>query len=144
MKNKGFTLIELLAVIVILAIIALIAVPIILNIIKNSKNESNKRSIEMYVKAIENAIIKEQMDEQRAVVGSFNTSKIETELNVQYEGEKVGCDTIEIYEDGSIHVAECNINGTPINYSYGTNKTKVCQLANDGDMDSSGTITIGD
>ena len=61
MKNKGFTLIELLAVIVILAIIALIATPIILGIIKDSKEESNKRSVDMYAKAIENAIAKDQL-----------------------------------------------------------------------------------
>ena len=71
LKNKGkklklttlaFTLIELLAVIVILAIIALIATPIILGIIKDTKEESNKRSVEMYAKAVENAITKYQLD----------------------------------------------------------------------------------
>ena len=56
MKEKGFTLIELLTVIEILAIIALIVVPMILNIIEYSKNSSNKKSIELYAKAVENAI----------------------------------------------------------------------------------------
>ena len=55
-KEKGFTLIELLAVIVVLAILALIAVPIVLNIIKDARNNSNKRSIESYVRSIEYAI----------------------------------------------------------------------------------------
>ena len=54
--KKGFTLIELLAVIVILAIIALIATPIVLNIINDSKENSNKRSIELYGKAVEQAV----------------------------------------------------------------------------------------
>ncbi len=59
MKRNGFTLIELLAVIVILAIIALIAVPIILNIIGDAKKESLERSKELYIDAVENAIVKE-------------------------------------------------------------------------------------
>ena len=50
MREKGFTLIE------ILAIIALIVVPMILNIIEYSTNSSNKKSIELYAKAVENAI----------------------------------------------------------------------------------------
>ena len=61
MRNKGFTLIELLAVIVILSIIALIATPIILNIIGDTKKEVNDRSVEMYAKAVENAIMSYQI-----------------------------------------------------------------------------------
>ena len=60
--NKGFTLIELLAVIVILAIIALIATPIILGIIKDSKEESNKRSAELYIDAVEQAIVRKNLN----------------------------------------------------------------------------------
>ena len=59
--KKGFTLIELLAVIVILAIIALIATPIILGIINNAKKESDKRSVELYVKAAELAVARENL-----------------------------------------------------------------------------------
>ena len=56
MKNRGFTLIELLAVLVILTIIALIAVPIVINIIDNARNSANKRSVELYARAVELAI----------------------------------------------------------------------------------------
>ena len=59
--KKGFTLIELLAVIVILAIIALIATPIILGIINNAKKESDKRSVELYVKAAELAVARKNL-----------------------------------------------------------------------------------
>ena len=59
--SKAFTLIELLAVIVILAIIALIAVPIVINIINNAKKESYKRSVDLYVDAVEKTMIKHQM-----------------------------------------------------------------------------------
>ena len=64
MKVKGFTLIELLAVIVILAIIALIAVPIILNIIGSSKKSAVLRSGELYLKAVETAIARENLNNQ--------------------------------------------------------------------------------
>ena len=60
--KKGFTLIELLAVIVILAIIALIATPIVLNIISDSKTSSVERSAELYIDAVEKAIIKENLE----------------------------------------------------------------------------------
>ena len=62
--KKGFTLIELLAVIVILAIIALIATPIILGIINNAKEESDKRSTELYVKAVELAVARKNLEDE--------------------------------------------------------------------------------
>jgi len=60
--KKGFTLIELLAVIVILAIIALIATPIILGIIEDARTEAKVRSGEIYITAVEQAIIREKMN----------------------------------------------------------------------------------
>jgi len=60
--KKGFTLIELLAVIVILAIITLIATPIILGIIEDARNEAKVRSGEIYITAVEQAIIREKMN----------------------------------------------------------------------------------
>ena len=95
LTTLGFTLIELLAVIVILAIIALIAVPIILNIINDSKESTTIRSAENYLKAVELAIIKENIDEE------FNLSECTVQKNgnllctgyddpipVQVDGEK--------------------------------------------------------
>ena len=79
MRKKGFTLIELLAVIVILAIIALIATPIILNIISDTKEESNKRSVELYGKAVEQAIAKS--------VENMTGLKV-AEVNVHVQGVK--------------------------------------------------------
>ena len=110
MKNKGFTLIELLAVIVILAIIALIATPIILNIISDTKEESNKRSVELYGKAVEQAIAKFQLNNNESISGTFTASEdgklltlegeTEPKLIIEYNGN-VKCKTIEIPLDFS-------------------------------------------
>jgi len=93
MKVKGFTLIELLAVIVILAIIALIAVPIILNIIGSSKKSAVVRSGELYLKAVETAIARENLNNQ------FNptTCVIGTDGNLTCDGDK----TLTIEVNGS-------------------------------------------
>ena len=61
-SKKGFTLIELLAVIVILAIIALIATPIVLNIIDDTKKESELRSADFYLDALELSIAQATLD----------------------------------------------------------------------------------
>ena len=53
--KKGYTLVELLTVIIILSVLALITVPVVTNIINDSKLSSAERSLEGYVKAIENA-----------------------------------------------------------------------------------------
>ena len=93
MKVKGFTLIELLAVIVILAIIALIAVPIILNIIGSSKKSAVLRSGELYLKAVETAIARENLNNQ------FNptTCIIENDGNLTCDEDK----TLTIQVNGS-------------------------------------------
>ncbi len=117
--KKGFTLIELLAVIVILAIIALIATPIILNIISDSSDASNKRSIELYAKAIENAISDYMLNNE----GSIPTKEwISNSANIDpyYNGNRVVCDTQEINSDGTIYLEGCKINGKEIKYTYGT------------------------
>ena len=116
--KKGFTLIELLAVIVILAIIALIATPIILNIISDSKEESNKRSVELYVSAIRNAVAAEQLK------GNIVTSIDDIDMNKYYNGN-VSCEITEIYPDGEMYISKCNVGGTKVNYSYGTLRTGV-------------------
>ena len=118
MKNKGFTLIELLAVIVILAIISLIATPTILNIVNGTKEEANKRSIDMYAKAVENAIVQYQMKENKKT-----TSFEQIEKYIKYEGDKVECE-VNIYEDGNIYLSKCRVNnGDLLNYTYGQQQT---------------------
>ena len=90
--KKGFTLIELLAVIVILAIIALIATPIILDIIGESKKNSDELSIEMYGRAIKNAIADYQVVNLGQIPKSIEDIKIEN----YYKGEKIECEITEI------------------------------------------------
>ena len=116
MRIKGFTLIELLAVIVILAIIALIAVPIIINIIGDTKKQGNERSIDMYGKAVEQAIAKSQLNGAEISIGDLNSDFLKT---VEYEGNTVECETNKLYKDGKIYLSGCKVNGNLIEYSYG-------------------------
>ena len=113
--KKGFTLIELLAVIVILAIIALIATPIILGIINDARKESNERSAELYASAVRNAIAAYQL------TGTTAPTKF-SDLDIQYDGNVV-CATEELYEDGSLYIADCKVNGTEVEYTYGEQQT---------------------
>ena len=89
MKNKGFTLIELLTVIVILAIIALIATAIILGIINDAKEEANKRSVDNYAKAVQNAITKYQLVDKKLEIKRLETINgrdfQNTDFKVKYE-----------------------------------------------------------
>ena len=81
---KGFTLVELLAVIVILAVIALIATPIVLSIINDTKESAVIRSAEMYVGAVENKIMQENMK----LGGKLNPKEctVNTDGNVTCDG----------------------------------------------------------
>ena len=105
MRNKGFTLIELLAVIVILAIIALIATPIILGIIKDSKEESNKRSAELYIDAVELAVARKNLNgEFKSNLCEINSGVVtcdEKKLEVEVEGTKPS--------DGWIYISDGKI-----------------------------------
>ena len=112
MRKNGFTLIELLAVIVILAIIALIATPIILGIINDAREKANERSVELYASAVRNAIAAYQLT-------GTNAPKTFADLDIQNDGD-VLCATEELYEDGSFYIADCTVNGTEVEYTYGT------------------------
>ena len=114
--KKGFTLIELLAVIVILAIIALIATPIILGIINDARRESNERSAELYASSVKNAIAAYQLAHPNAPT-KFS------DLDIQYDGE-VECAKEKLYADGSFYIAECTVNGTEVDYTYGEQQIK--------------------
>ena len=126
--RKGFTLIELLAVIVILAIIALIAVPIVINIINDSKIESQKRSIDMYAKAVENAASNYLMKNPSDI--EITIEKLEQAKLINYTGDRVSCGVTEIYKSGNIYLTDCNINGILVDYEYGTFELPIPQLDN--------------
>ena len=93
--KKGFTLIELLAVIVILAVIALIATPIVLSIINDTKESAIIRSAEMYVNAVENKIMQENMKsggklnpKECIVDNNGNVECDDTFLEIEVNGDK--------------------------------------------------------
>ena len=81
MKKKGFTLIELLAVIVVLAVIALIATPIVLNLVKTAKIGSAEQSVTGYVKAVENTIIKDMINNKEVSDGNYKYNSIEADIS---------------------------------------------------------------
>ena len=129
MNKKGFTLIELLAVIVILAIIALIAVPIVLNIIRDARESSEERSVELYAKAVKNAIMKKKIEEPKAIITGSYASTTDgknltgpTTLNVEYDGE-VYCKGIQVgneenKNDYKLYLSGCTVSGSNNSYKY--------------------------
>ena len=97
--KKGFTLIELLAVIVILAIIALIATPIVLNIISDTRENAKVRSAELYLTAVEQAVLRKKMDDT-----SFNPSSCTITSGV------VTCD-VDYDNDGNDDLLQVEVDG---------------------------------
>ena len=127
MKKRGFTLIELLAVIVVLAIVALIATPIVMNIIKDAKEESNKRSVEMYAKALELSIAQYQLVNNSIPAGKYTTTdgknlikegETEPTLIVDYNGDVV-FDNIIVFDDAEYYLSVGSINGDDVDIEYG-------------------------
>ena len=110
MKKNGFTLIELLAVIVILAIIALIATPIILGIINDARVESQERSAELYLSAVDLAVVKRNMTEEFSpeectiTEGVVTCTGYEDPLNVEIDGETPVSGTIK-FENNKVALA---------------------------------------
>ena len=125
LNKKAFTLIELLAVIVILAIIALIATPIVLGIINGSKDSANERSIDLYAKSIVNSIARYQLNNGNISPGRYQTddgkilTKGDVQLTVEYSGNAVICDVINIYDDGQVYLSNCNVGLSDVDYTYG-------------------------
>ncbi len=150
MRSKGFTLIELLAVIVILAIIALIATPVILGIIDDARKSTNEQSINLYGRAIENAVANYLLKHPSESIPKGNYSQrnkgktlIGTKtLTVDYDGNEVLCDVININSDGSVYLASCKVNGVSVEYTYGKKTEKACYISKDEDED--GFADIGD
>ena len=138
MKRKGFTLIELLAVIVILAIIALIATPIVLNIIENTKEEANERSVDMYVRAVNNAILEYELKNKKAPL-LFS----DIEEYIEYGGATVDCSTKKLTNNKSITLSGCKVNGSTTTYKYENGKVEevepICTLADDSTIQGTNT-----
>lgn len=63
-KKEGFTLVELLAVIVILSLVSLITIPLILNVVENSRLSAAKISGFNYVKAVNDEIQLNDMEDK--------------------------------------------------------------------------------
>ena len=95
MRSKGFTLVELLAVLLILAIIALIVVPQILHIIEESKIESIRISASNYIRAVNTAIMSEEMssniiDGVYIISDNGKTIKYnDKKINIEYDGSGI-------------------------------------------------------
>ena len=117
MKKKGFTLIELLAVIVVLAVIALIATPIVLNLIKTAKIGSAEQSVTGYVKAIENTIIKDMLDDKNISDGTYKYDSLE--VDVSGKRPTSGKYTVK---NGKVESGNFCVDGYTIEYKNGQSK----------------------
>ncbi|MDO4963581.1 MAG: prepilin-type N-terminal cleavage/methylation domain-containing protein [bacterium] len=131
MKEKGFTLIELLAVIVILAIIALIAVPIVIDIIEDSKREAKVRSAENYLKEVELAIAKENLNREFNPINCdimFQTLYCDgTPLPVEVDGEIP--ESAHIYfQNGTITNAMLYMNPDYVVVKNGNDKLRISKM----------------
>ena len=117
MKKKGFTLIELLAVIVVLAVIALIATPIVLNLVKTAKIGSAEQSVTGYVKAVENTIIKDMINNKEVSDGTYKYNSIEVDVS-----GKTPTNGYYILEKNTIKNAIFCVDGYTIEYKNSVSK----------------------
>ena len=104
-NKKGFTLIELIGVLVILAIIALIVTPLVMNIIRKVKISVRKRSIDAYGRSVELAIASYLLD-----TGTFPTNEQLPNLNIEYSGNKVECNVMQMKRNGGLYLSQCRVN----------------------------------
>ena len=125
MKRKGFTLIELLAVIVVLAIIALIATPIVLNLINNARVGAAEQSATGYVKAVENAIMKDMLNDKNIPDGKYKYNYLTADIN----GTVPTSGNYRV-KNGKIENAKLCMNGYAIEYKDGKSKkiSDVCDF----------------
>lgn len=105
MKNdKAFTVVELLSVLVILTIISLILTPHIVNIVTKVRNDINRRSVDGYGRAVEYAMAHYQLKNSK-YPDEFD------QLEIEYNGNNVVCETSRINYDYSIYLSGCKVNG---------------------------------
>ena len=117
MKKKGFTLIELLAVIVVLAVIALIATPIVLNLVKTAKIGSAEQSVTGYVKAVENTIIKDMINNKEVSDGTYKYNSIEADIS----GKRPTGGKYTV-KNGKVESGNFCVDGYKIEYKNGQSK----------------------
>ncbi len=117
MKKKGFTLIELLAVIVVLAIIALIATPIVLNLVKTAKIGAAEQSVTGYVKAVENTIIKDMINNKEVSDGNYKYNSIEADIS----GKRPTGGKYTV-KNGKVESGNFCVDGYTIEYKNGQSK----------------------
>ena len=114
--KKGFTLIELLAVLTILSIIMLIAVPIVAGIIKNSKEKTREQSVELYGRAIENAINTYYV--KYPLKNEVKLKELEDGGFIEYKGNKVECNIVRI-EERDVYLEGCKVENKRVDTTYG-------------------------
>ena len=136
--RRGFTLVELLAVIVILTVIALITIPAVMKMIESSTMNSYRRSVDLYGKAVNNAVIEYQTDMvEKGQSSSVTFDNIEP--YIEHEGNDVDCKIKQIYSDKTILLTECYVDEELVsaeknkgysnkNYYYYTNSKKKIKL----------------
>ena len=117
MKKKGFTLIELLAVIVVLAVIALIAVPVVLNLINTAKKGAAEQSVTGYVKAVENTIIKDMINNKEVSDGTYKYNSIEADIS----GKRPTSGKYTV-KNGKVESGNFCVDGYTIEYKNGQSK----------------------
>ena len=114
--KRGFTLIELLAVITVLSIIMLIAVPVVAGIIKNSKEKTREQSVELYGRAIENAISAYYV--KYPLKNEVTLETLETEKLLDYKSTEVECNIVRI-EERDVYLADCKVGNKKVDATYG-------------------------
>ena len=119
--KKAFTLIELIATIVILGVVTSIVSILIMNVIRNVKDSARKRSIDNYGRIIETSMA-EYQSQYLKYPDSID------QLEIEYVGNVIECETRRINPDKTIYLSECKVNGKKVldkstedgYYHYGT------------------------
>ena len=107
----------------------------------------NQKIVNEYASAIKDAIRKHQLNGNSIIPGSYTSSEdgktlskegVEPPITVDYD-KNVYCEIIEIYNDETIYLANCTVNGTAVDYTYGEQQiTQVYKPQYYGDW--SGTV----